>query len=107
MSSISANQLADMWEMGEVSSRQKEVFIKHRYDTQLDHDLAVLSHRHTLEEMYLEQQNSHLQPDCIFREYDWDAMYDEDLHCDDRDYISNLKTTLRKNCRCPDHAIYK
>jgi hypothetical protein len=41
--------------------------------------------------------------DCIFWEYDWEMMAEEDRYCVDRNYITNLRRDLAKICMCPDH----
>ena len=42
--------------------------------------------------------------ECIYWEYDWEMMGEEDRYCDDKDYISNLICDLGKICNCPYHA---
>jgi len=90
----SASEIADRLEMG--------LTIK-KYNSRLERDLAVMKQRHMLEEEIMYSANSHMHPDCHFREYDWDSMYEEDKYCDDRDYIPKLKKQLRDDCECPDH----
>ena len=42
--------------------------------------------------------------ECICWEYDWEMMEDEDKHCEDIFYISNLRNDLSKICNCPYHC---
>ena len=97
-----ASELADMFEQGEVP-RTKALKVKDYQHGSLKFDLEVLEYKHELEQMELDTVNSHYQPDCFFRDYDWNAMYDEDRRLDDRGYISNLKRKLVKRCSCSDH----
>jgi hypothetical protein len=46
-----------------------------------------------------------LPADCMLRQYNWDAMHEENGHVEDGwGYTSNLKTTLRSQCTCAIHG---
>ena len=100
----SAYELADMLEMGEgKGSIGFKLTSKTRYHNNLQFDMEVMSIRHSLEEEMMNHANCHMHPDCWFRHYDWDGMYEEDAYCDDKDYIPKLTKHLRKKCECPNH----
>ena len=73
------------------------------YKGKLKIDIDVINYKYTLEKMELNETNKHYQKDCAFRDYDWNAMYEEDKYMDDSDYIYNLKTNLTTTCECSDH----
>ena len=86
---IAASDLADLYEFGG--------------DAKLNHDIKVMKIIHNMEEDWLDYENSIYHEDCFYTHYDWDAMYDEDRRCTDKNYISNLKNDLGKLCQCPNH----
>ena len=106
---ISASELADRLEMGETigNKKSKVIFNKTRYGSNLERDIAAMEYRHTFEEMMVDQENSYMHPNCMFRNYDWNSMYEEDSRCEDKGYISNLKSNLGKSCTCPNHEHIK
>ena len=69
----------------------------------LDEKIKSLKLKHKIEDRDIEYQNRHLEEDCIFRNYDWNMMYEEDKYCDDKLYIGNLKNNLQKDCSCFNH----
>lgn len=87
--SVSASEMADMYEMGQ--------------NAKLNHDIKVMSIRHDMEEYWLDYKNSVYHQECKYQNYNWDAMYDEDAYCTDKNYIPNLKSDLKKVCNCPNH----
>lgn len=82
-----ASDLADRYEVGELEY----------------HDLEVMAYRHMFEQDQLDYQNRHFDKDCLFRDYDWNSMYQEDKHVEDIGYISNLKAQLARDCKCINH----
>ncbi len=104
MSYISASELANRLEMGEIMGINNKIIPKkQRYNTELDRDIAAMEYRHSFEEMMIDYENRFMHPKCMFRNYNWSAMYEEDKICDDKDYIPNLKINLGKTCTCPNH----
>ena len=90
MSKISASEMADMYEMG-------------GEDAKLNHDIKVMKILHNMEETWLDYKNDIYHEDCMYKQYDWEAMIDEDYKCGDKYFIPNLQSDLRKACQCPDH----
>jgi len=106
----SASELADILERGEGVSFKGSKLVKSKFlDRKMDRyetaewEIQLAELRQDMDEFRLAFENSHYHPDCIFRDYDWNSMYEEDGACDDRGYISNMRTNLARECRCPDH----
>lgn len=70
-------------------------------------DMATIKCAHKIANLANEYWADDLEPDCEIHNYDWSLMYEEDLYCDDRDYIENLKHDLRKSCDCKTHCDHK
>ena len=90
---ISASDMAEMFEENNDLT-----------NTNLGFELKVMKIRHRIETEQRNYDNKNLPSKCIFREYDWSSMYEEDLYCDDTNYISNLRKNLKKVCTCHIHT---
>jgi hypothetical protein len=67
-------------------------------------DEPVMYYNHIEYTKDLVIQNGVFHKDCLFNEYDWKAMEEEQVE-DNIEYREKLRQTLRKQCKCPNHSI--